>query len=140
MHRSGASELEKGAGRKNSKHNALMEFIATKATQTLAQLARRRPFKIVAPSTTLHELARTMSSGSHIVGVRGDDSLPGGICRVITQGMLFKYLIPHLQVRLCCCTWRVHRREWVGGSMGREEERGEREKGSEVRRNCHAAG
>eukprot|EP00961_Rhodomonas_salina_P083028 1115594-Rhodomonas_salina.5 len=42
-----------------------------------------------------------MSSGSHIVGIssEGRGDMPGGIGKVITQGMLFKYLVPHLQVR-----------------------------------------
>ena len=100
MHRSGASELEKGSGRTGdgTDRNVLMEFIASKATVTLEQLVRKRPFKIVEPTTTLLELARTMSSGSHIVGIRGEASLPGGMVKVITQGMLFKFLAPHLQV------------------------------------------
>mmetsp|Transcript_995 Transcript_995/g.2343 ORF Transcript_995/g.2343 Transcript_995/m.2343 type:complete len:368 (+) Transcript_995:80-1183(+) len=101
MHRSGASELEKGTGSRadtGSDRNVLMEFIASKNVP-LEQLARKRPFTIVKPTTTLLELARTMSSGSHIVGIssEGRGDMPGGIGKVITQGMLFKYLVPHLQ-------------------------------------------
>lgn len=58
MHRSGASELEKGTGSRadtSSDRNVLMEFIASKNVP-LEQLARKRPFTIVKPTTTLLEL------------------------------------------------------------------------------------
>eukprot|EP00291_Cryptomonas_curvata_P021316 CAMPEP_0172161590 /NCGR_PEP_ID=MMETSP1050-20130122/6209_1 /TAXON_ID=233186 /ORGANISM="Cryptomonas curvata, Strain CCAP979/52" /LENGTH=353 /DNA_ID=CAMNT_0012831503 /DNA_START=67 /DNA_END=1125 /DNA_ORIENTATION=+ len=76
----------------------LVEYINVVGSKsTLADLARKRTFHILKPTATLVDIAKALSSGSHIVGVTGGPESTGGLSKVITQGALFKFLVPHLQ-------------------------------------------
>jgi len=68
-----------------------------KATATdIKEICRVRPFPTFQPDVSLLEIAQALASGSHIIGILGGDAEKGGLSRVVTQGMLLKFVAPAL--------------------------------------------
>mmetsp|Transcript_39331 Transcript_39331/g.80574 ORF Transcript_39331/g.80574 Transcript_39331/m.80574 type:complete len:325 (+) Transcript_39331:228-1202(+) len=68
-----------------------------KATATnIKEICRVRPFYVFSPDVSLLEIARTLATGSHIIGIGGGPEEKGGLSRVVTQGMLLKFVAPEL--------------------------------------------
>eukprot|EP00281_Chroomonas_sp_CCMP1168_P004960 CAMPEP_0206274000 /NCGR_PEP_ID=MMETSP0047_2-20121206/34913_1 /ASSEMBLY_ACC=CAM_ASM_000192 /TAXON_ID=195065 /ORGANISM="Chroomonas mesostigmatica_cf, Strain CCMP1168" /LENGTH=321 /DNA_ID=CAMNT_0053703169 /DNA_START=84 /DNA_END=1046 /DNA_ORIENTATION=+ len=64
---------------------------------SITELAKQRPFKVFPPDTTLLQVSRALASGSHIVGISGGPDEKGGLSRVVTQGILLKFVAPELE-------------------------------------------
>mmetsp|Transcript_29082 Transcript_29082/g.56893 ORF Transcript_29082/g.56893 Transcript_29082/m.56893 type:complete len:324 (-) Transcript_29082:79-1050(-) len=90
-------EAQHAAGKKGS-------FVAqgTKAKIVLDDLdvrgvAKKREFRTFGPDTSLLDVALALATGSHIVGIEGGPESQGGLSRVVTQGILLKFVAPELE-------------------------------------------
>ena len=64
----------------------LVEYIRAHGSKSaVTDLSRKRAFHVLRPTATLLEIAKALSSGSHIVGVTGGPESTCGLSKVITQ-------------------------------------------------------
>jgi len=60
-------------------------------------VAQKRQFTTFPPDTSLLEVALALATGSHIVGILGGPESQGCLSRVVTQGILLKFVAPELE-------------------------------------------
>jgi len=89
------AEKQKGS-KANLISKGTMKVITT-ADLDLREVSKSRPFVTFPEDSSLLEVALSLASGSHIVGILGGPAEQGGLSRVVTQGILLKFVAPTLE-------------------------------------------
>eukprot|EP01083_Nonionella_stella_P034646 94789_1 len=77
--------------------------------QTLGDLCKHRPFRVLNASDSLYELAAMFALGSHVVGVVEDNKL----IAVCTQGYFFQQIAKRCKLTHTCCLSKIFELKYI---------------------------